>query len=315
VSPSIAGSLFRRAGVSHLVPVWLRGADHVELPARTSSSPQAVRDLGLKSNLDQAALQEKIRAGLDRLYNFQHDDGGWGWWQTDESHPFMTAYVVAGLAQAQAAGVAVKAGVIPKGAAWLKRDFAQNPKLAADLRAYMQYALALAGQTDAAALGEVYGQRASLSPYGMAILGLALEQAQAKDERAAEIAAALERSAEQDQEQAWWTATRDQLLDFSEDATPEATAYAVKFLSHQRPDSPLLPKAALWLMNHRNEGYWWSSTKQTAMVIYGLADYLKATNELHSNLTFDGVGERQARPHQPRRAGTDARQRARRSRR
>jgi hypothetical protein len=44
----------------------------------------------------------------------------------------------------------------------------------------------------------------------MAILGLALEQAQAKDARAAEIAAALERSAEQDQEQAWWTATRDQ---------------------------------------------------------------------------------------------------------
>ena len=37
--------------------------------------------------------------------------------------------------------------------------------------------------------------------------------------------------------------------------TPEATAYAVKFLSKQRPQSPLLPKAALWLMNHRNEGY------------------------------------------------------------
>ncbi len=38
-------------------------------------------------------------------------------------------------------------------------------------------------------------------------------------------------------------------------------------------------------MNHRNEGYWWSSTKQTAMVIYGLTDYLKSTNELHPNLT------------------------------
>jgi len=46
-----------------------------------------------------------------------------------------------------------------------------------------------------------------------------------------------------------------------------------------------LPKAALWLMNHRNEGYWWNSTKQTAMVIYGLTDYLKSTNELNPNLT------------------------------
>src|SRR6185369_3092384 len=91
--------------------------------------------------------------------------------------------------------------------------------------------------------------------------------------------------AQQDQEQAWWTATRDEMLDFSQDATPEATAYVTKFLSHQRPDSPLLPKAALWLMNHRSEGYWWSSTKQTAMVIYGLTDYLKVTKELKPNLT------------------------------
>ena len=64
---------------------------------------QAVNDLGLKVSLDTEAVQQKIRAGLDRLYNFQHDDGGWGWWETDESHPFMTAYVVAGLVQAKAA--------------------------------------------------------------------------------------------------------------------------------------------------------------------------------------------------------------------
>ena len=53
----------------------------------------------------------------------------------------------------------------------------------------------------------------------------------------------------------------------------------------KRPQSPLLPKAALWLMNHRSEGYWWSSTKQTAMVIYGLIDYLKLTGELNSAVT------------------------------
>jgi hypothetical protein len=77
------------------------------------------------------------------------------------------------------------------------------------------------------------------------------------------------------------------MLDFSTDATPEATAYVVRFLSHQRAQSPLLPKAAVWLMNHRSEGYWWASTKQTAMVIYGLADYLKVTNELNPDLTVN----------------------------
>ncbi len=228
-------------------------------------------------------MQEKIRAGLDRLYGFQHEDGGWGWWETDDSHPFMTAYVVAGLVQARSAGAQVTPEVIQKGVGWLRKDLAANSDLAMDLKAYMAYALVVAGQPDATLLGQIYGRRSSLSPYGLALLGLALEQA--NDGRAPEIASLLESSVQQDQEQAWWPATRDALLDFSEDATPEATAYVTKFLSHQRKNSALLPKAALWLMNHRDEGYWWASTKQTAMVIYGLTDYLKVTNELMPNLS------------------------------
>ncbi|HLK65562.1 MAG TPA: MG2 domain-containing protein [Bryobacteraceae bacterium] len=245
---------------------------------------KVVTDLGLKTTIDQAALQEKINTGLDILTKFQHQDGGWGWWQTDDSHPFMTAYVVAGLSQAQAAGVKVDPEIIQKGAAWIQQDFAADTKLAYDLRAYMQYALTVAGQADAKGLSQVYDQRTNLSPYGLALLGLALENA--KDQRASEIVTALEREAKQDEQQAWWPATRDEMLDFSADATPEATAYVVKFLSHQHATSPLLPKAAVWLMEHRNEGYWWSSTKQTAMVIYGLSDYLKATNELNPNLNL-----------------------------
>jgi hypothetical protein len=277
LSPSIAGSLF---GALEYLTSFPYGCVEQTMSSFLPNIivTAAVRDLGLKTNLDPAATHEKIRAGLDRLYNFQHQDGGWGWWQTDESHPFMTAYVVAGLAQAQAAGVEIK-----QDAAWVAAEFAKDPKLTADLRAYMQYSLALAGRPDSSALDQIYAQHVKLSPYGFAVLGLALELA--KDVRASDIAGALEPSVTQDGQQAWWPATRDEMLDFSADVTPEATAYAVKLLSHQRPASPLLPKAALWLMNHRNEGYWWSSTKQTAMVIYGLTDYLKASNELKPNLT------------------------------
>src|SRR5262249_30716635 len=35
-------------------------------------------------------LDEMIRQGLARLYNFQHADGGWGWWKEGESDHFMT---------------------------------------------------------------------------------------------------------------------------------------------------------------------------------------------------------------------------------
>jgi len=282
LAPSIAGSLF---GALDYLTSFPYGCVEQTMSSFLPNIvvQDAVRSLGLKVDLDDALLQEKIRAGLDRLYSFQHPDGGWGWWQTDDSHPFMTAYVVAGLAQARATGTPVRQDIVDKGIAWIKKDLPANSRAATDLRAYLAYALAMAGQADSAALNELFTRRASLSPYGMALLGLAMEQA--KDGRAGELATELERSVQQDSEQAWWNATRDEMLDFVADVTPEATAFVAKFLSHQRKDSPLLPKAAQWLMNHRDEGYWWSSTKQTAMVIYGLTDYLKGTSELMPNLT------------------------------
>jgi uncharacterized protein YfaS (alpha-2-macroglobulin family) len=281
VAPSVAGSLF--AALEYLTTFPYGCVEQTMssfLPNITVS--EAARELKLKTDLNQSALREKVRAGLDRLYNFQHEDGGWGWWETDESHPFMTAYVVAGLVQARTAGTAVNQERIQRGGDWLVKSVADR-RLAADLRAYMAYALAVSGRAADAPLSPLYDRRAELTPHGLATLGLAMEQA--KDARATDLAAALERAVQQSAEEAWWPASRDQMLDFIDDATPEATAYAVKFLAHQRPESPLLPKAALWLMNHRNEGYWWSSTKQTAMVIYGLIDYLKVTNELNSNIT------------------------------
>jgi hypothetical protein len=282
ISPSIAGSLF---GALEYLTSYPYGCVEQTMSSFLPNIivMNAMRELGLKEPLDQAALREKIHAGLDRLYSFHHEDGGWGWWETDETHPFMTAYVVAGLVQARASGTQVREDVINKGVAWLETHVAQDSKLAPDLRAYMVYALTVAGKANAPALNQVYDRRSKLSPYGLALLGLAFEAA--KDARAAEIAGVLEQNGKQDGQQAWWPATRDEMLDFNADITPESTAYVVKLLSHQRRDSALLPKAALWLMNHRDEGYWWSSTKQTAMVIYGLTDFLKSTNELNPNLT------------------------------
>ena len=44
---------------------------------------QAVDKLHLKSPIDRKTLNEMVQAGMERLYSFQHDDGGWGWWPDD----------------------------------------------------------------------------------------------------------------------------------------------------------------------------------------------------------------------------------------
>jgi hypothetical protein len=92
-------------------------------------------------------LPDVLEQGLTRLYNFQHADGGWGWWEHDKSDPRMTAYVVEGLARCRAAGVTVGAAAIERGAAWLKREM-KGEQFPPPLVSRAWLALALAGSID-----------------------------------------------------------------------------------------------------------------------------------------------------------------------
>jgi uncharacterized protein YfaS (alpha-2-macroglobulin family) len=280
VSPSVGGALF---GALEFLTAYPYGCTEQTMSSFLPNVvvAAALRDLKVKSDVNEPELQKKIRAGLERLYDFQHSDGGWGWWKTDESHAFMTAYVIAGLSQAQAAGVSVNDARLKRGAAWLRGEYDRQQKAYPDLRAYLAYALVvngLNGADAAAVLDPLWEKRAEMSSYGRAVLGLALDALH--DGRAGQIAEQLEAEVKGEAPEAFWPGTHNYLLDFSGDSSAEATAYVLKLLVRYRPQSPLLPRAALWLMNHRSEGFYWYSTEQTAMVVYGLTDYLKASGEL-----------------------------------
>jgi hypothetical protein len=284
LSPSVAGSIFSALDYLTSYPYGCT--------EQTMSSflpdvivADAIKQLGMKPPLDQAELSKKIDAGIKRLYDFQHDDGGWGWWQTDDSHVFMSAYVLAGLSQAKAAGYDIDAERLQKAQIWVRKSFDEDQKIVPDLRAYMAYSLVLSGTTDKEVVDSVWKQRDDLSPYGKAMVGLSLDLL--KDPRVSELATAVEKGAVVEGEQAHWVLTRDPMLDFDTDASPEATAFAAKFLARVRPESQLLPKAAYWLVTHRDEGFWWESTKQTAFVVYGLTDFLKHSGELKPSYSVE----------------------------
>jgi uncharacterized protein YfaS (alpha-2-macroglobulin family) len=284
VMPSVAGSVF--AGLEFLTS-YPYGCTEQTMSSFLPNVlvADAMRKLGVKSNIDPVTLKKQVQAGLDRLYNYQHPDGGWGWWQSDDSHPFMTAYVLAGLSQAKAAGFDVKQEAIDKGSGWLKPYFDRSQKVKTDLRAYMAYVLVLSGARETAVLDSVWNQRSTLTSYGNALLGLAMLEM--NDPRSAELTKQVESEAKQDDAQAWWQTDMNYLMGFSGDTTPQATAYALKLLTHTAPNSPLVPKAAVYLVNHRDGGYYWNSTVQTAMVIYGLTDYLARTQELKPNYSVE----------------------------
>ena len=245
---------------------------------------KAIKDLGLTPPAASTELDQKIAAGLQRLYMFQHDDGGWGWWQTDETHPFMTAYVVAGLAQARDAGYPIDADKLSKGRDALLNQIKENPRALADIRVYMVYSLALSGDVDRALVDDLYSSREKFSAHGQALMALLLLHL--KDPRAQEFVKMLEADVHSEDPFAFWKSERQEMLDFSSDNSFETTAYALKALANLDPKSDLLPRAARWLMEHRSDGYYWDSTEQTATAIYGLIDYLKISGELKPNYTL-----------------------------
>ena len=180
----------------------------------------------------------------------------------------------------------MKQDAIDKGRAWLLPEFNKSTKVRTDLRAYMAYALVLSGSdSNAQVIDSVWSQRSTLTAYGKAVLGLAMLAV--NDSRAKDLTTQLEGDAKQDDSQAWWPSDQNYLMDYSGDTTPQSTAYALKLINHTDPNSPLIPKAAVYLVSHRSDGYYWDSTEQTAMVIYGLTDYLERTKELQPNYSVE----------------------------
>jgi uncharacterized protein YfaS (alpha-2-macroglobulin family) len=234
-----------------------------------------------------ALLDRVSRAGVDRLVRLQHDNGAWGWWHTDDDHPFMTAYAVYGLLEARGADIQVPYTALQGGVTALARQLVETPTLVPELKAYAAYVLARAkgadmtpqqeGFTLAALVDELWGRRTDMTPYGQAWLLLALHAQ--KDARAGELAAAVATRVQTRGDLAWWSSENDPLLGDWGDASADATAAVVQALAAVRPDDPLLEPAVRYLLAQRQSGLSWNSTKQSAMALYGLLSVMKARKE------------------------------------
>ncbi|MEZ2345561.1 alpha-2-macroglobulin [Terriglobus sp. RCC_193] len=287
VSPSIAGSLFSALDYLTSFPYGCTEQTMSSFLPNVIVS-ETLQRLKPGAPIDEADLRAKMAAGLDRLQDYQHDDGGWGWWKEDDSRIYMTAYVVGGLGQgAQFVPLnSQQKQMINRGMEYLRTGLKDHPRMRPELRAAVVYALASAGDANLKeALDAQWDRRKDLQPEALAMTGLAMLQV--KDVRAAELANLLRSRAVRKGDLVSWTGSYVPLLDAEYNNDSEATAYVVRLLAKVNPNDPLLPQAAQWLMLQRNNGGWWESTEQTAMVLFGLVDYLAASHELDANFSVD----------------------------
>ncbi len=71
------------------------------------------------------------------------------------------------------------------------------------------------------------------------------------------------------------------------DTSIEATATALRALAPHMASDPLLERAVRYLMANRNNGSWWTSTKDTALALVGILEYLRARKEAPATVTVD----------------------------
>lgn len=241
---------------------------------------QVLQKLKMRNKKLEHDLPKMVKKGTDRLFELQHDDGGWGWWKHDKTHPFMTAYAVYGLTMARKADYKVDQYRLSRGVAKLRSLIDEAKNL--DTIAYMAHSLSLHERPKEPVLKKLYEQRAKLNDYGKALLYMTLVRVKRPTE-ARHVLAELEDRAHQTATTAYWGG-KSWRYRWTDNKT-ETTAYVLKALVLANPKHPLITKTINYLVATR-QGNRWSSTKDTAAVVYAFADFLKASGELDANYHF-----------------------------
>jgi uncharacterized protein YfaS (alpha-2-macroglobulin family) len=253
---------------------------------------------------DEAEVTKMTSAGVQALTNMQCSDGGWGWFSGwgEHSWPHTTAVVVHGFQIARENDVVVQPNVLQRGVDWLKGYQAQQIQLlnnaptmtipykehADNLDAFVNMVLVDAGVNSNEMRDYLYRDRTHLGVYAKALLGLALHK-QKEAQKLAMVLQNIEQFVVEDKENQtaylqlpagnpWW---------YWYGSETEANAYYLKLLSATNAKDPKAAGLVKYLLNNRKHATYWNSTRDTALCIEAMADYLKASGEDKPDLTVE----------------------------
>ncbi len=234
-----------------------------------------------------AKLPQQVAIGLQRLYETQNLDGGWGWWAQERSNATLTAYAVQALVTAREAGFAVDENVLSQAASFLWSRLDEqlvDSRQDRDERGAVLYALALTGDGDLGRTVRLYDERDDVSLYTKAHLTmtLALLEGQAS-ERVETLVNELEQAAIVTATGAHWEESQASPWSMSTDT--RTAAMVLRALVQAAPQSETLAPAVRWLMTARSAARW-ETTQENAWAIMALTDYMVLTGELAGEYAY-----------------------------
>ena len=215
-----------------------------------------------------------VAGGIKRLLQLQRADGGWGWNGNGRTHEMMTPYALYGLMEAEKAGYKLGAEkAIEKGMGRLRTFISQmGEKQAAD-RIYCMYVYSYRHKLpdDWWRFISTQQRGKKLSDYALA-MSLEMAVRAGRKGLARGLAAALRARPRKSAGRVHWRTAR-----FSRwgDDPHEITAAALKALVAYDPDDELIP-GVLSYFAATKRGNRWNSTKDTALILFAMCDYLAA---------------------------------------
>jgi hypothetical protein len=138
-----------------------------------------------------AQIDERILAGVERLASMKTSDGGLAYWPGHgDSNPFGTAYAMRAIVRAEAAGIAIPAGLREGMTSYLQSQLTSSSSVYPgdlEVRAAIALALAEAGALPASAADGLFEHAAKQGPFGQATLALALSTLPGESKRVEQL--------------------------------------------------------------------------------------------------------------------------------
>jgi len=254
--------------------------------------------LHLSPTLDQL-LKSETEQALLRLYKEQNDDGGWGWFPTDQSDCWMTAYATYGLTLAKADGIAVNQSIytaaVDETETLSRTEREKNKIYEMNLRAIALSALVLSqngGGSEADhevnflmhqwTIDHVDEEYEDVAAAAIAEQKIGSAQSLVKANELMSIIWAGERETGAMMS---WTSQYHSSSKLAGEFDPddETTAWVLYAAENVTPRDPRIDEIALWLMANRNDSFW-DGVDATGVTVLALAQFAGQTNELRPNM-------------------------------
>lgn len=231
-----------------------------------------------------AALKPAVQSVLDRLGDFQHPSGGYGYWPSPwKPDPWVTAYALETAALARREGYGLPEDSVRRALDWggrylasEKADWAYPYSRSEDYagRAYMTYALGLHSRPQPAEFRKLYGRRDQLSLSAKAWLLKAAAASGGETEAKALADDLLAQSRVEPRGLHFELAELD-AMPWLHESGVKATAVALQALLEARGGFPGDEKAVRWLVEERKALGRWRTTAENAAGLRALQDFYR----------------------------------------